>query len=158
VASAVVVSLIAGAGALVGCQKLGTPASGQEIAPALALPTADGGVFDPAALAGKPALVMFWSTTCGTCLDELPEIQKVADQGDCEVVTVVVKGAADQAEVVAQQLGVRVPVLIDEGRQFRSTLGLEGTPTTYALDAQGRATRYVVGGYGYERLSRLCDG
>jgi hypothetical protein len=35
--------------------------AGTEVAPLLALPTADGGTFDPGSLSGKRVLVNFWA-------------------------------------------------------------------------------------------------
>ena len=136
---------------------MGEPAGGQDIAGSLRLADVKGEAYDPSALAGNKALVMFWSTSCATCLDELPEIQKVADAGGCEVVTVVVKGAPDQAEEIARQLGVRVPVLMDSDRRLRRMLEINATPTTFSLGPDGRARRFVRGGYGHQRLARLCD-
>ncbi len=144
-----------------GCRsQMGTPAKGEPVADALVLAGLDGRAFDPDTLKtpGKKSLVTFWSTTCGTCLDELPELQRVSDRHpDCQVATVVVKGSPEHAADLRDRLGIRVPILLDSHSDLRHMLGIRATPTTYALDETGAATRFVVGGYGYERLRRLCE-
>jgi hypothetical protein len=42
-------------------ERSGPDVSGMEVSPHLALPTADGGRFDPASLGGKRVLINFWT-------------------------------------------------------------------------------------------------
>jgi peroxiredoxin len=57
-------------------------------APAFALPAEDGSVVRSDALQGQPVLVTFWSTTCGPCVKEIPELQQIDDGRRVKVVGV----------------------------------------------------------------------
>jgi hypothetical protein len=52
---------LAFAASLLACQGGSSPAVGREVAPALAVQTTRGAVYDPSVLAGKLGLVNFWS-------------------------------------------------------------------------------------------------
>ena len=57
-------------------------------APAFALPAEDGSVVASDSLQGQVVLLSFWSTTCGPCVKEVPELQQIEDAGRVKVVSV----------------------------------------------------------------------
>ncbi len=65
-------------------QPVGATPALQRQAPPLTIKTADGSNFDLQAMRGRVVLVTFWATWCGTCLVELPVIEKFYRQHRAE--------------------------------------------------------------------------
>lgn len=60
---------------ITGMRDEGHPAIGSP-APDFAIPTLDGKIVRLSDCKGKPVLLHFWSTTCGPCIAEFPELEK----------------------------------------------------------------------------------
>ena len=62
--------------------------------------TVDGGSFEGATLAGRPALLWFWAPWCPTCRSQVPQVESLAEEyaGDVAVIGV---GSLDSAEAIA---------------------------------------------------------
>ncbi len=110
------------------------------------LPRADGGAsFDPAAVAGKPVLVSFFSVTCGACIHEMPNLQAAVDaHPDAALVFVAVDGRPHRALAVVRANGGTATVLAGGGALARR-LNVRQVPTTFVLDSAGKTTRVLIG-------------
>lgn len=118
-----------------------TPPAGN-IADALRLPTLDGLPYDPAALAGKPAIVMFWRTGCKYCLNELPSVAKAAAAHDAAAIAVMINGSQGAARRLAQDF--RGTILVDDGT-LRERYDVRKVPYTLILRPDGTAARAFLG-------------
>jgi thiol-disulfide isomerase/thioredoxin len=130
--------------ALTACKKsapeLEPPAG--DIASSLSLPTADGETFDPAAIRGKPVILMFWRPNCPYCMNEMPIVAKVARDKDAAAVAVMVSGSKERGKAIGEEHGVTV--LIDDG-QLRERYGVTKVPYTLVLRGDGTAARAFLG-------------
>lgn len=97
-----------------------------------------------------PVYVEFWATLCGVSQQELPELARWATPRP-EVPVVII--ATDPPAVIRATLeawGVAFPnaliVLSDPTQQTFHAFGVEGTPTAFILDAQGRVGFSRIGG------------
>src|SRR5580698_6425984 len=101
-------------------------------APAFSLPETDGGRVDLASYAGRPVLLVFWTTSCPICQRELPMLNRMEwqfrDKG-ISVLTICIGGE-------------------DEAREYLSSHSI-GLKSLY--DAKGIAAR-AYGVYGVPRL------
>lgn len=70
-----------------GCVDAGNVREGGS-APSFALSAADGSVVRSDSFRGQVVLLSFWSTTCGPCAKEVPELQQIEDAGRVKVVSV----------------------------------------------------------------------
>lgn len=92
-------------------------------------------------VAGKPALVVFWSRFCGPALEALPRIDSVATvlrgQG---VPAFLILDEPPSPELTAflRERKVATPVYHDIRGEAKSALRNFGTPAYYVLDAAGR--------------------
>lgn len=129
-------------GALLGaCKAELTPPAG-DIAASLALPDLDGAPFDPAALRGKPAVVLFWRPGCPYCLNEMPVVSKLAKEAGATAVAVMVSGNKGQAAKIAKTFDG--PFLVDTGA-LREQYAIKSVPYTLILRSDGTAARAFKG-------------
>jgi peroxiredoxin len=113
-------------------------------APTLRLPDLDGRMVDLAAFLGARTLVLFWNPGCGFCrqmLDDLKAWEANAPAGAPKLL-VVSTGTVQENRA----LGLRAPVLLDQGSGVMSAFGANGTPMAVLVDAQGRMASAVAAG------------
>jgi thiol-disulfide isomerase/thioredoxin len=96
------------------------------------------GGFDPAALKGKPTIVLFVTPTCSHCLATIPRAQKAAAAKDGNVVAVFVAGKPVNADGVVKHLDFTGPTLVDDGT-LRKQYAVDAVPFILVLAADGHA-------------------
>jgi thiol-disulfide isomerase/thioredoxin len=99
----------------------------------------------PSPAAGRPSLVHFWATWCGSCRLEHGTIERLAQEHP--VVTVAMQ-SGDSADVASylQERGLSFPVRLDEHGEAASRWGVRGVPTTFVVDGNGQI-RFVTTGF-----------
>jgi thiol-disulfide isomerase/thioredoxin len=120
-----------------------TPKAGN-LAPALTLPALDGTPVNLADLRGQPTLVLFWNPGCGFCarmLEDLKVWEANPPQGAPRLVVV----STDDIET-NQAMGLKSPVLLDQGFAAGQAFGTSGTPTAVLIDAEGRIASPIAAG------------
>jgi cytochrome c biogenesis protein CcmG/thiol:disulfide interchange protein DsbE len=103
----------------------------------------DGGLELPAT--GAPMVVNFWASWCAPCVNEMPMLQRVADDMDVAMVGVDYIDQADKAVALARELGITYPLVTDTDGEFGQSVQLIGTPTTLIVDADGVVRRQLTG-------------
>lgn len=98
---------------------------------------------------GQVILLNLWATWCYPCRTEMPSIQAVYQAYRQHGLTVLaiasdVQGQASVAPFVAAY-GLQFPVLLDPGNALGTQLRVQGIPTTYVLDKQGRMVQVETG-------------
>jgi thiol-disulfide isomerase/thioredoxin len=115
-------------------------------------PVSDGPV-PTASVTGKVLVIDFFATTCGPCIAELPELERVRaelrDKSDIEFVVVASDAGGDTPErfrSFAQRRHVTLPLAYDSGGKVHTAFGLTGVPALVVLDRTGRV-RFTHEGY-----------
>jgi len=88
---------------------------------------------------GKPILLVFWSSQCKFCQEEMPKLKKFSGKHP-EVILLGV-GLNDTKEGLlsySAKQGIPFPTLWDEEGEARKLLKPDGTPNYFFIDAEGR--------------------
>lgn len=94
-------------------------------------------------------ILNFWSVGCGSCFYEFPLLQQFYAHHGAENLAVVGINIADfpeETRVIADQLGIEFPMVVDQNAEFFATY-FNGAvvPTTIFIDANGRVARVAIG-------------
>jgi thiol-disulfide isomerase/thioredoxin len=125
-------------------------AASSDTAPDFSLTTLDGKTITKESLQGKPTLLMFWASWCGTCQHELPNVKALYEQKSKGLQAVAIGFQDDEANirgyVQAHQSTFVFPVAYDSRNQVATLFRARGTPTFVLLDARGRIVLIHSGG------------
>lgn len=106
--------------------------------------TLDGGIFTQDDVKAKDITVVnFWSTTCGPCIVEMPDLAEFAKAlpDNVQLVTVCLDGYGNEDAVreIVQQAGFEEPVLLTGSDDLLElSRNLIYTPTTVLADSDGK--------------------
>jgi thiol-disulfide isomerase/thioredoxin len=119
-------------------------ASVGEPAPDVSLPNLAGATVRLSDFHGHPTLVLFWSPSCGFCQRMLPDLKawEAASPRKAPRLLVVSSGTVEDNE----SMGLRSPVVLDQGFRTGSMFGANGTPSAVLVDAEGRIASGVAVG------------
>ena len=142
---------------LVACKKEGvTPPPGNVASKLAPLPTQDGAAFDPATLAGKPTVVVFWRPGCPHCREEIPIVRKVTTEKGVNAVAVQVAEETAAGKRALEHSAWKGTALVDNGSMHRE-LGIDKVPWTLVLRPDGTAARAFVGAQSYSTLASAIE-
>ncbi|HEX2088501.1 MAG TPA: TlpA disulfide reductase family protein [Actinomycetota bacterium] len=105
--------------------------------------------FDPARfrvllgqLRGVPVVVNIWGSWCGPCLEEAPDLARVAREleGRVQFIGVDINDLRVPAQNFIRRFGWPYPSVFDQPGAIRDALGLVGQPHTVVFDASGTRT------------------
>jgi mono/diheme cytochrome c family protein/peroxiredoxin len=131
------------------------PESDRRPAPRLSVRDADGRTVSLDQHRGRLVLVTFWGATCGPCLKELPNLERLADRfRDAGLIVLpVCVDPADPAEARAVASGriSHLPVFADSDGSARLGYDVQVLPTTVLIDQSGRLIGSAQGSRGWDR-------
>jgi peroxiredoxin len=127
----------------------GTTASDDGLSPGLpvgsvffdfALPALAGGTMTLSQWQGRRVLLIFFDPDCGYCRQMVPDLARLEpDPVDGRPVPLIIAtGDADENRRLFDGQSVRCPVLLQEQGEVAQLAQVNGTPTGYLLDEQGR--------------------
>ncbi len=112
-------------------------------APAFELPDLDGATRRFADYLGEPFVLLFFSPTCGYCLQLSPQLGRL---GDGRKVVVMTQGDLEQNRRLAADHGWECDALIEDDWAVIRAYETPATPSAYLVDAEGRiASPLVIG-------------
>lgn len=112
----------------------------------------------PEDMKGKVAVIRFWSDSCKSCAEEMPQIEKVykkyADKG---LVILAVNIGEDKAAVAKFVEGINISytVLLDPGAVVTKRYGITGLPTTFIIDRNGTIREKILGETGVVAFEQM---
>jgi len=92
--------------------------------------------------------VNFWATWCGPCKEEMPSLarlQKQLDPAQFALLTVTTDLQRQGIAHFLAQLGISLPVLIDEDQEVSQSFMVRGLPTTVVIARDGMLVGRAVG-------------
>ncbi len=113
-------------------------------------------------LKGKVVLVNFWSTDCGVCVKEMPNLVNTYNaykSKGFEVIAVAMPyDPPAQVLNYATQKALPFPVMHDGFGEITDKFGgVHLTPTTYIFDKLGKRLQYTIGALNFVNLNQLLD-
>ncbi len=114
----------------------------KDLFPSFATTDLEGNAVDSTLFADNDiTMINFWGTYCGPCIDEMPDLGKLAQsmpEGSA-LVGVVIDGSGneDLAKQIVSETGAAFPHLLADEGLISYARTLVGVPTTIFIDAQG---------------------
>jgi len=126
-----------------------------QTAPDFTLKALDGSNLRLAEQRGDIMLINFWASWCGPCIQEMPQLDKLAQKYQMlgvQVWGVNVENDSSAAKAYLSKVNVEFPILFDVDNSASKAYQVEAMPTTVILDKNG-TVRSVHRGYkpGYEK-------
>ena len=115
-----------------------------DLAPALTLPDLSGKLIDLADFRGSDTLLLFWNPGCGFCQQMLEDLKvwEAKPPKGAPKLLVVSTGSVEGNEA----MGLRSPVLLDQGFSAGPAFGATGTPMAVLVGAEGNIASELAAG------------
>jgi thiol-disulfide isomerase/thioredoxin len=155
----VLVALSAGFAAVPALPAAGLVALATRVpAPELSLRDVDGNAVNLAALRGKVVVVNFWATWCPPCRKELPSLARLQKLFKPDQVRVLAINIGEDEETVFGYLPApEFTVLLDEKSRSLQTWQINGLPSTFVVDRNGRIALRAVGGREFDHPATMAQ-
>ena len=121
-----------------GAANIGKPA------PEVALPDLGGQTVNLADFRGQPTAVLFWNPGCGFCQRMIPDLKKWEENPPEGAPKLLVVSTGDVER--NKEMGLKSPVVLDEGFNTGRAFGASGTPSAVLVDAEGNVGSGVAVG------------
>ncbi len=96
-------------------------------------------------LRDRPVLLVFGTTWCPYCREEIPRIKEIYQQGqqkNLEVLNIYVNETEAKVSDYAAKYNLPYPVLLDRDGRVAESYQVRGVPTLVLLDRQGKIVCY----------------
>ena len=118
--------------------------------PDITLVSVDGKELRLAGYRGRPLLITFWSTTCSSCVAEIPHLielyRELAPQGLEIIGITMAHDPPNQVLGMRKNRGIPYPVTLDIHADAARAFGdIRVTPTTFLIGPDGRVVQHKVG-------------
>ena len=138
---------------------IAAPSSQPRAVPQVTFNTIDGEAISSERLHGRLTLVNFWSTTCSVCLQEMPHVVQIYrdfhDRGFDVLAVAMPYDRPDWVLDYRQRKNLPFKVAIDfDGKVNRAFGGIEATPTSFLINAQGQIVQRIVGAPNFGELRK----
>lgn len=128
-----------------------------QIAPDFELQTMDGETVRLSDYRGERVFINFWATWCPPCRAEMPDMQKIHEDGEGKVLAVNLthtEKSPDDASEFAKELGLTFPILMDTTGNLAEQFNVVAYPTSYMIDSDGRIQFVAMGAMNYDMMRR----
>jgi len=154
----ILLSLVSALLALGGAQSAGALTAVGEAAPDFTLTTLDGKeTYTLSQLRGQVVYLDFWASWCGPCRASFPEVKALHETYKGRPFRVLAvsldRKAADGVKFLEAQKAPFVSVF-DEGGKVATRFGVQGIPTAFLIDAEGKVAHSAVG-FDPQKVSQL---
>jgi cytochrome c biogenesis protein CcmG/thiol:disulfide interchange protein DsbE len=110
-------------------------------APRFNLTSLDGEKVSSEQTLGRPMVLNFWSTWCGSCAAEhglIQEAVRAYAKSDLLFYAVLYEDTEENARKFIAEYGAAAPILLDPNLKTAIDYGVSGVPETFFIDRQGK--------------------
>jgi thiol-disulfide isomerase/thioredoxin len=113
-------------------------------------------------LHGKPVLVTFWATSCGSCIKEIPHLVSLYKQfhpQGLEIIAIAMTyDPPDRVVTMAKELKLPYLIVLDLKADYAKAFGrIWATPTTLLLKPDGKVAKRIVGAFGLSDMQARIE-
>jgi len=152
---------LAGIGGILLLVLAGACTSGPPTAPDFRAQTLEGKSFRLSAQRGKVVLLNIFTTWCPPCREEMPSMQRLADQLADEDFMIVAVAEDDAGAPVVKEFGeeleIRFPLLTESSGAVGQSYKISGYPETFVIDRNGRQLARIIGPLDWDRPALVAD-
>jgi cytochrome c biogenesis protein CcmG/thiol:disulfide interchange protein DsbE len=115
--------------------------------PAFSLPEPDGGQVDLASYAGRPVLLVFWTTSCPICQRELPMLNQMEPEFRSRGISVltICLGGEEEARSYLDSKRIGLRSVYDERGRVGHAYHVSGVPGLVLIGKDGKVKRSTAG-------------
>lgn len=127
------------------------------MAPDFELESMDGSIVKLSENRDKNVIINFWYTGCQFCVVEMPDLQKLQDtyQDDLLLLAINVGESKEKVEEFLDENNLSFTVLLDEDMNVAYDYGIRSFPTTIAVNKKGEVIGGYIGMLTYEQMEQL---
>ncbi|HMQ54461.1 MAG TPA: redoxin domain-containing protein [Anaerolineae bacterium] len=94
---------------------------------------------------GEWVLINFWATWCHPCVEEMPYLQQIADEGDMVVLGVNFNESPEVVTQFVDEHHISFPILMDPSEVILTMYQARSLPRTFVVDPDGMVVQRIVG-------------
>lgn len=131
-----------------------------EIAPDFELETIEGETVKLSDYRGKRVIVNFWATWCPPCRAEIPDLRKVYNNTDVEILAVNLTDTEKNEDDIGpfvEDFKMNFPVLMDVNSDVAITYNVAAYPTSYMIDSDGHIQFIAMGAMNYDLMMQELE-
>jgi cytochrome c biogenesis protein CcmG/thiol:disulfide interchange protein DsbE len=128
--------------------------------PQFSLPELAGGCFDSADYEDRALIINFWASWCAPCRTEFPLLAEAREKyrtRGVEVIGVVSRDIASDAQRFADERDVEWPLVDDDDEIVGQAFGVRSIPETFFVAPDGTVTGHLFGFTSKRDLEREVD-
>lgn len=125
---------------IAGCSQAGS-ATENNPAPEFTLNGIDGVKTSLSDLRGKSiVLLVFWATWCPYCVEEIPELNKMADEykDKVQIIAIDIKEDLNRVTEFAKKRNIKYKILLDSTGEIAQKYRVRGIPANVLIDKDGK--------------------
>jgi cytochrome c biogenesis protein CcmG/thiol:disulfide interchange protein DsbE len=127
------------------------------VAPSFKADTLDHKRLEVSSQLDRPLVINFWATWCVPCIVEMPRLEAAYQAGKGSSLLIVGVNAGEDDEHVrawVEANAISFPIVLDRFGELETAYQVNGYPTTFFVDRQGRVEYIVEGTLSEKELQR----
>lgn len=107
----------------------------------------------------KPTLIMFWSTTCSSCIEKMPDVVNLYNKlhlSNLEIIGISMCFDSElQVRALVEKLQIPFNIILDKDSTIAQAFNVEVTPTFFLISKNGYIKNKSVGYLNIDKIYEL---